>query len=96
MDIATITSAYTGLKTAKDLFQSLQKIKIDTITVGQLNDAAKAVGEAQDTMFSLREELFRLQDENNSIKEQLSTKEEWIAKISQYELCTTHGGANSL
>ncbi len=93
MDMTSITSAYTGLKIAKDIFTGLNDLKIETETLEKINDAVKKVGEAQDTLFALREELFKLQEENNSLCSKLSDIESWDKKISKYTLTKTNGGA---
>jgi predicted RNA-binding Zn-ribbon protein involved in translation (DUF1610 family) len=51
------------------------------------------LGEAQDTLFSMREELFSLQTENETLKKAASETETWESKFSQYELHKTAGGA---
>jgi hypothetical protein len=51
------------------------------------------VGVVQDTLFHIREELFRLQTENEQLRQQLKTLEEWEKQKSQYELKQTEGGA---
>ena len=93
MDMTTISAAYTGLKTAKDIFTGLNDLKIETSTLDKINDAVKKVGEAQDTLFALREELFRLQEENNSLKTQITEIESWDNKLASYTLTKTNGGA---
>jgi len=93
MDMATISAAYTGLKTAKNIFTDLTNLKIETETLDKINDAVKKVGDAQDALFSLREELFRLQEENNSLKQQVSDAETWNKKLDDYTLTKTNGGA---
>ncbi|MEW8300245.1 MAG: hypothetical protein AB2665_18725 [Candidatus Thiodiazotropha sp.] len=93
MDMTTITAAYNGLKTAKDVFTGLAELKIETDSLAKINDAVKKVGDAQDALFQLREELFKLQDENNILKQEISEFESWDNKISEYELVKTSGNA---
>lgn len=93
MDMTTISAAYTGLKTAKDIFTGLNDLKVETATLDKINEAVKKVGEAQDTLFALREELFKLQEENNSLKSQLAEAASWDNKLSDYTLAKTNGGA---
>lgn len=93
MDIASITAAYNGLKTAKDIFTGFSNLKLETKSLEQINEAVKKVGEAQDAIFVLREELFRLQEENNKLRKSLDEKEFWEERIGNYELVTTQGGA---
>ena len=93
MDIALLTSAYSGLKTAKDIFIGIAGLKIEADSVGKINEAVKKVGDAQDALFQLREELFRLQEENNSLKNTINDFNSWDDKISQYDLFKTIGEA---
>jgi len=93
MDISQISSAYNGLKTAKEIFTGFIDLKIETATVEKINEAVKKVAEAQDALFSMREELFRLQEENNSLKQSVSTIEEWKSKVSNYSIIKTETGA---
>lgn len=93
MDLTTVTSAYNGLKFAKDVFTGLMQLKIETDSLSKINDAVRKVGDAQDAIFQLREELFKLQEEKNELKKKLSEFELWENKISQYELAKTSGNA---
>ncbi len=93
MDISIINGAYNGLKTVKDVFTGLSELKIETDSLAKINEAAKNVGEAQDALFQLREELFRLQSDNNDLRKQIASSESWDNKISPYTLTKTNGGA---
>ena len=93
MDIASITSAYSGLKIAKDIFIGFADLKIEAESIGKINEAVKKVGDAQDALFQLREELFRLQEENNSLKSTIGEFNSWEDKLAEYELVKTVGEA---
>ncbi len=93
MDIATITSALNGLKIAKDTFTFILNSKIETETRTKVTEALRVLGEAQDQLFKLREELFRLQTENKELKDTLSDQKEWKVKLTNYDLTKTPGGA---
>lgn len=93
MDIASIASAYSGLKIAKDIFLGFNDLKVEANSLGKINEAVKKVGEAQDTLFELRDELFRLQEENNSLKSTINEYGSWDDKIAQYDLVKTVGEA---
>lgn len=93
MDMTTISAAYSGLKIAKDVFTGLTKLQIETESLDKINDAVKKVGDAQDALFQLREELFKLQEENNSLRIEVSEKESWDKKLSEYVLVKTEGNA---
>lgn len=93
MDIALIGAAYTGLKFAKDSLQVALGYKIEAETRGQITAALEKLGSAQDTLFELREELFRLQTENDGLRQQLKARDDWEVQKAQYKLQETPGGA---
>jgi hypothetical protein len=93
MDIATFTSAYSSLKIAKDIFQGFSDLKMESDSIGKINEAVKKVGEAQHALFQLRDDLFRLQEENNSLKITIRDSTLWEDKIAEYDLVKTVGEA---
>lgn len=93
MDLASIGAAYNGLKVVKDVFVGFTNLKSETDSLERIYEAIKKVGDAQDALFMLREELFRLQEENNSLKKQMEDRDVWTNKIDQYQLVVTAGGA---
>ena len=93
MDIATISAAYEALKISKEIFSSILDAKIDAGIKQKINSAMSQLGSAQDTLFSLREELFRLQSSNDELRKQLSSLESWQNVAGQYDLTKTSGGA---
>ena len=93
MDLAAITAAYNGLKSAKEIFVGISELKTETDSIGKINEAVKRVGEAQDTLFQLREELFKLQEDNNTLKRTIDEFDSWKNKIAEYELVKTSGNA---
>ena len=62
MDVASIASAYQGLKAAKDILGVVFDSKVDAEAKPKVLDAMQKLGDAQDALFSLREELFSLQE----------------------------------
>ena len=93
VDLASISSAYTGLKFIKDSLEVFHGYKVENLSQDQINKALKEVGVVQDTLFHIREELFRLQTENEQLRQQLNAQEEWEKQKSQYQLKKTEGGA---
>jgi|APSaa5957512622_1039677.scaffolds.fasta_scaffold73854_2 hypothetical protein len=91
MDIALITAAYDGLKIAKDVFSGYNNLKNKADSIEKVNEAVRKVGDPQDDLFQLREEPFRLQEENNNLKQLLSIQEEWNTRIQNYELVEADG-----
>lgn len=61
MDLASIDATYEGLKIGKDILKSLFDSKVDEAAKEKKRVALFQFGDAQDTLFSVREELFKLQ-----------------------------------
>lgn len=81
MDLSAITSAYTALKAIKDVGTSLLEAKIDKEAEKRVNEAFENIGTVQDTLFYMREDLLRLQEENRELKEAARVLEEkWSIK----------------
>ncbi|MAO11929.1 hypothetical protein [Marinobacter sp.] len=93
MDMTSIASAYSGLRAAKEIFSSYTDLKIDAAARERVNEAIAKVGEAQDALFQMREEMFRLQEENRLLKDSIAENENWEKRLSAYELTETSGGA---
>lgn len=93
MDIATVGAAITGIKFAKDSLQAALGYKIEKETQIQMTAVLEKLGTALDTLFELREELFRLQSENDRLRQDLAARDEWNALKAQYRLSETPGGA---
>jgi hypothetical protein len=93
MDLATITAAYEGLKASKQILGAIFEAKVDAEAKPKVIAALEHLGNAQDALFSLREELFRLQSVNDDLRKQLAAAESWAMRAAQYELAKTSGGA---
>jgi len=93
MDLATIGSAYNGLKFVKDALKLALDLKIENESRLQINAALEKLGDIQDTLFELREDLTRLQTENDKLRREIGARAEWESMKSQYELTKTEGAA---
>ena len=93
MDVASITGAYQGLKAAKEILGVLFDAKVDAEAKARIVDALQKLGEAQDTLFALREELFTLQASNNELRQEIAEAKSWQVKADRYELAKTAGEA---
>ena len=67
--------------------------KIENESRSKINEALKEVGNIQDKLFDLREELFRLQSENQELSQQLKAQKELENRRNQYQLEQTPGRA---
>lgn len=93
MDIATITAAYEGLKIGKNVLTSLYDLKIEADARKKVDVVMSKLGDAQDALFSMREELFNLQSQNADLKKSIAESESWDKKLAEYTLSKTPGGA---
>jgi hypothetical protein len=59
MDIGTMTAAYTALKHAQEVLATILKRKIETEVQARVAEVLEKLGQAQDTLFSMREDLFQ-------------------------------------
>lgn len=75
MDITTISSAYTSLKTIKEIGSSLLDAKIDAEAKARVAEVIEKLGRVQEALFFIREELIRVQDENQVLKRQIADLE---------------------
>ncbi len=96
MDIALISVAYNALKFAKDSLSVALDYKIENETRERINTALKEVGTTQDALFNIREELFRLQTENESLRQELKAKEDWENRTRDYQPYKTDYGGTVL
>ncbi|MBA57201.1 MAG: hypothetical protein CMK89_22360 [Pseudomonadales bacterium] len=93
MDMASISAAYEGLKLGKNALKMLYDLKVEADAKALIQEIMGRLGEVQDTLFSAREELFTLQEENNRLKNQLKEIEGWETTKQPYQLVKTDGGA---
>lgn len=88
-----IAGAVAAFKAVKDLGRVVFDAKVDADVQAKVLDVMGKIGDAQDTMYELREENMRLQAENAELSRQLVKDQEWSEKLSGYELTKTSGGA---
>jgi len=93
MDIATISTAYTGLKYAKDTLSGILRAKVESEVQTRISEVMEKLGQAQDTLFNMREELFHLQTENANLRRDIEAQQNWQERLSQYQLTETAGRA---
>ena len=93
MDIASVTGAIESLKAAKQLIGAAFNAKVDAEAKVKIEEAMERLGDAQEGMFGLREELNRLQNERDELKKRLLALESWTTRAANYDLANTLGGA---
>lgn len=94
MDMASIQLAFTGLTTIKNLLQGAVKLGIKNATLEPINEALDKVSAVQETLFNAREELFKLQTENNQLRDKIKSFEDWEKMKDGYGLIESPGGAH--
>jgi len=93
MDIASITATLQGLVFTKELFSGYVEKETDSDAQMKINEALRSVRDAQEVVYSLRDELFKLQDENRKLIRQIQENQDWEEIIESYSLVKTQGGA---
>ncbi|TMJ80263.1 MAG: hypothetical protein E6G78_21255 [Alphaproteobacteria bacterium] len=93
MDVSAIASAYNGVKAAKDVFSAVLQLKIDNESMLKVNEALRSLGDVQDNLFALREQLSELQSKNQELTQKLAERERWEQKLAGYKIEETPGGA---
>jgi NAD-dependent SIR2 family protein deacetylase len=91
--LTEIKAAFEGLKYAKEALTFGVNQKVDEKVRDKVGDALDRIAKVQDALFTLREKLNALQEENLALKEQLRQKENWDNTLSDYELVQAPGGA---
>lgn len=93
MDVGSISAAYNALKAGKELLSGLLEAKAEFASREKLSETLSQLGHAQDTLFELREELFKLQSGNEELRKRIAAFEHWDAQLARYSLIRTAGGA---
>ncbi|WP_279485805.1 hypothetical protein [Aeromonas veronii] len=68
MDITAITSAYTAIKSIKDIGKLVLDAKVDSEVSEKIQASIEKLGDVQDTLFYIREELLSQQEEKERLK----------------------------
>ena len=93
MDAVSLAGAYQGLKAAKDILGVLFEAKVDAEAKSKILEAQTRLGEVQDALFVLREQLSELQGDRDTLRSELADAKAWEDRATAYELSSTQGGA---
>lgn len=94
MDLASsVVAGLNALKASKDILSTVLGAKIDADVREKVADVVDKFGAAQDAMYDLREELFKLQSENQELKGRIAAADDWNNQLAKYKLTKTTGGA---
>ncbi|WPH18252.1 hypothetical protein [Variovorax paradoxus] len=92
-DMGQIQAAVSGLGAVRELVKVGIDAKVDQKASEKVIDALSRLGAATDALYTLRDELFRLQTENEELKEAAKDREALAAHRAKYVLSETPGGA---
>jgi hypothetical protein len=93
MDISAISAAITSGKALKDIIHSVASLAIDSAITDRINEAQHQVSNLLGALLETQAELFKLQDENQKLRGELKSKQDWEKAKANYQLQKTLGGA---
>jgi hypothetical protein len=93
MDVVAISAGVSGIKTAYQALRAVLDTKTQIVADQRVAEALTKLGTALDATYDLRDELFRLQDENRVLKEAQRERDDWSKRAAGYVLTLTPGGA---
>lgn len=93
MPLPEIGMAISGFKAVREVLTAIQDGKVEAASLDRVLDALRKLGEAQDTLYGLREELNAKQEEVAVLKQQLDDRGRWEKESAPYHLVRTPGGA---
>jgi hypothetical protein len=88
-----ISAALAAFKAAKDLGKVIFEAKIDHDVQEKYRGVLDKLGDAQDTLYELRDELLTKQSEVEKLQRTLSENDDWRTRIGQFAIVQTAGGA---
>ena len=93
MDITSINAAIASGQALKGIIQGLIGLKVDTEVLYRINEAQTQVSNLLSALLETRGDLFTLQNENQELRRQIKTQEDWETRKRGYILKRTAGGA---
>lgn len=93
MDVSSISTAFASAKALKEIVQAMAQLTVANESLGRINEARTQVDSLLDSLFQAREDLFRLQSENQELKQKIAVHDAWEKEMARYKLVTTAGGA---
>jgi hypothetical protein len=93
MDIAALNGVVQAINLTKQLAKAAFDGKVDAEAKAKIGEVLEKLGEVQDGMFNLREDLHRLQVERDDLKKKLDAADSWQQRAAAYKFTQTAGGA---
>jgi regulator of replication initiation timing len=93
MDIAALNGVVQAINLTKQLAKAAFVGKVDAEAKAKIGEVLEKLGDVQDGMFNLREDLHRLQVERDDLKKKLDAADSWRQRAAAYKFTQTAGGA---
>jgi hypothetical protein len=93
MDMASISAAIGSARALTDILKAAASVAIDTKALSRINEAQTQVSNLLGALLETQGDLFKLQSENQELRRQIQTQEDWEKKKASYQLQETAGGA---
>jgi hypothetical protein len=94
MDPITLFGAtYTSIKALSEVLLGLTKLNLGTEVSLRIFDALRQASDVQQQLFEAQSGLFTLQSENESLRRQIKTYDDWELTKREYSLIQTARGA---
>lgn len=88
-----LAAAISSLKALKDGISLAFDAKVDAEVRSARVAVMDQLGKTQETLYDLRDELFKIQTENEELKRAASSSAKWDEASAQYEFVESPGGA---
>jgi hypothetical protein len=91
--IAVFGATYTSIKALSEVLIGLTKLNLDAEVNRKVFDALRQATDVQQQLFEAQSGLLTLQSENESLRRQIQTYDDWESTKREYRLIQTARGA---
>lgn len=92
-EIGTVTAIFGAIKTALNGLMGLKELGLSAQHSEVVDAAIDQMREAQDRVNTVHGDLIELREENHALRHTIEEHDNWQARLAQYELVQTAGGA---
>lgn len=93
MDMGSIATALSGLKTAGEIAKALFELKSDAQRQAKVIELQSVILAAQSSAISAQSDQFTMLDEIRAAKEELAKIKAWETEKQRYQLVSPHAGS---
>ena len=93
MDMSLVQAGIASVKALQGIAKVGLDAKVDAKASAKILESTGQLGKALDALYEMRDELFRLQTENNELKRDADRRLAFEARRETYEMVKTAGGA---